>query len=131
MTPQWVARPEKTVRMYFAPLSAQNIEEILKQYLLTSSLPSLYHSASQYVARFSLRQDPLYGGGMQTAFAAWIGQPVVLQVAVGDIKVPLRGRLLKEAEDTLRVRIGNMWDVDIYKTMVLAVEEDSMATVAA
>jgi hypothetical protein len=68
---------------------------------------------------------------MQTAFAAWIGQPVVLQVAVGDIKVPLRGRLLKEADDTLRVRIGNMWDVDIYKTMVLAVEEDSMATVAA
>jgi hypothetical protein len=68
---------------------------------------------------------------MQTAFAAWIGQAVVLQVAVGDIKVPLRGRLLKEADDTLRVRIGNMWDVDIYKTMVLAVEEDSMATVAA
>jgi hypothetical protein len=29
------------------------IEEILKQYLLTSNLPSLYHFASQYVARFS------------------------------------------------------------------------------
>ena len=68
---------------------------------------------------------------MNSAFAAWIGQPVVLQVALGDIKVPLRGRLLKEGSDTLRVRIGDTWDVDIYKTMVLAVEEDSMATVAA
>lgn len=68
---------------------------------------------------------------MHSAFATWIGQPVVLQVAVGDIKVPLRGKLLKEGGDTLRVRIGDRWDVDIYKTMVLAVEEDSMATVAA
>lgn len=68
---------------------------------------------------------------MHSAFAAWIGQPVVLQVAVGDIKVPLRGKLLKEGDDTLRVCIGDRWDVDIYKTMVLAVEADSMATVAA
>ncbi len=68
---------------------------------------------------------------MYSAFAAWIGQPVVLQIVLGDIKVPLRGKLLKEGGDTLRVRIGDRWDVDIYKTMVLAVEEDSMATVAA
>jgi hypothetical protein len=68
---------------------------------------------------------------MHSAFAVWIGQPVVLQVALGDIKVPLRGKLLKEGGETLRVRIGDRWDVDIYKTMVLAVEEDSMATVAA
>jgi hypothetical protein len=68
---------------------------------------------------------------MHSAFAAWIGQPVVLQVALGDIKVPLRGKLLKEGGDTLRMRIGEGWDVDIYKTMVLAVEEDAMATVPA
>jgi hypothetical protein len=68
---------------------------------------------------------------MDSAFAAWIGQPVVLQVALGDIRVPLRGRLLKDAGETIRMRIGDMWDVDIYKTMVLAVEEDSMATLPA
>lgn len=68
---------------------------------------------------------------MNSAFASWIGQPVVLQVALGDIRVPLRGKLLKDAGDTLRMRIGDGWDVDIYKTMVLAVEEDSMATVTA
>jgi hypothetical protein len=68
---------------------------------------------------------------MHSAFAAWIGHPVVLQVALGDIKVPLRGKLLKEGGDTVRMRIGEGWDVDIYKTMVLAVEEDAMATVPA
>src|SRR6202171_859544 len=83
-------------------------------------------------ARDSLpRQDAPHGGGMHSAFAMWIGQHVVLQVALGKIKVPLRGKLLKEGGDTLRMRIGDGWDVDIYKTMVLAVEEDAMATVAA
>ena len=66
-----------------------------------------------------------------SVFATWIGQPIVLQVALGDIRVPLRGKLLKAGGDTLRMRIGDGWDVDIYKTMVLAVEEDAMATVAA
>jgi hypothetical protein len=66
---------------------------------------------------------------MQSAFAPWIGLPVVLQVALGDIRVPLRGKLLKEGNDTLRMRLGDEWDVDIYKTMVMAVEEDAMATI--
>ena len=68
---------------------------------------------------------------MDSAFKAWIGHPVVLQVALGDIKVPLHGRLLKEDGETLRMRIGDGWDVDIYKTMVMAVEEDAMALIPA
>ncbi|PYT56412.1 MAG: hypothetical protein DMG46_17780 [Acidobacteria bacterium] len=67
----------------------------------------------------------------QAEFKAWVGQPVVLQVALGDIKVPLRGKLLKDGEDTVRMRIGDGWDVDIYKAMILAVEEDSMALLPA
>lgn len=63
---------------------------------------------------------------MEGAYATWIGQPVVLQLALGDIKVPLRGKLLKEGGDTVRMRIGDGWDVDIYKTMILAVEQDGM-----
>jgi hypothetical protein len=63
---------------------------------------------------------------MESAFRAWIGQRVVLQVALGDIRVPLRGKLLKDGEDTVRMRIGDGWDVDIYKAMILAVEEDGM-----
>lgn len=68
---------------------------------------------------------------MESAYATWLGQPVVLQVALGDIKVPLRGTLLKDGGDTVRVRIGEGWDVDIYKTMILAVEEDAMALLPA
>jgi hypothetical protein len=63
---------------------------------------------------------------MDSAYTTWIGQPVVLQLALGDIRVPLRGKLLKEGGETVRMRIGDGWDVDIYKAMILAVEEDSM-----
>ena len=68
---------------------------------------------------------------MDDAFNAWIGQPVLLQVALGEIKVPLRGKLLKDGGETVRMRIGEGWDVDIYKTMILAVEEDSMVLLPA
>jgi hypothetical protein len=63
---------------------------------------------------------------MESAYATWVGQPVILQLALGDIKVPLRGKLLKEGGDTVRMRIGDGWDIDIYKTMILAVEQDGM-----
>ena len=62
---------------------------------------------------------------MESVFKSWIGQPVVLQVALGDIKVPLRGKLLKDGDHTVRMRIGEGWDVDIYKAMILAVEQDA------
>lgn len=68
---------------------------------------------------------------MEVGYNAWLGQAVVLQVALGDIKVPLRGKLLKEGGETVRMRIGEGWDVDIYKTMIVAVEEDAMALIPA
>jgi hypothetical protein len=68
---------------------------------------------------------------MESAYETWIGQPVVLQLALGDIKVPLRGKLLKDGGETVRMRIGDGWDVDIYKAMILAVEEDSMVLMPA
>ena len=68
---------------------------------------------------------------MQTGFNTWMGHAVVLQLALGDIQVPLRGRLLKESVDTIRMRIGEGWDVDIYKNMILGVEEDGLALVRA
>ncbi|HXJ05055.1 MAG TPA: hypothetical protein VNH65_08150 [Candidatus Acidoferrum sp.] len=68
---------------------------------------------------------------MDSAYATWIGQSVVLQVALGEIKVPLRGTLLKDGVETVRMRIGEGWDVDIYKTMILAVEQDAMALLPA
>jgi hypothetical protein len=68
---------------------------------------------------------------MQTGYNVWLGQAVVLQVALGDIQVPLRGKLLKEGGDTVRMRVGEGWDIDIYKNMILAVEQDRLALISA
>jgi hypothetical protein len=68
---------------------------------------------------------------MEAGYSAWLGQAVILQVALGDIKVPLRGRLLKEGGETVRMRVGDGWDIDIYKAMILTVEKDGMALIPA
>jgi hypothetical protein len=68
---------------------------------------------------------------MEAGYNAWLGQAVVLQVALGDIKVPLRGKLLKEGGETVRMRVGDGWDIDIYKVMILTVEKDGMALIPA
>jgi hypothetical protein len=68
---------------------------------------------------------------MENAYKAWVGQSVLLQVALGDIKVPLRGTLLKDGTETIRLRIGEGWDVDIYKSMIMTVESDSMSLLSA
>jgi len=67
---------------------------------------------------------------MQTGFQVWMGQAVVLHVALGESKVPLRGKLLNEGNETVRFRIDG-WDIDIYKNMILSVEHDGMALVTA
>jgi hypothetical protein len=68
---------------------------------------------------------------MQKGYSVWMGQAVVLKVALGDIRVPLRGKLLKENGETVRMRIGEGWDVDIYKNMIVDVEEDALAVMPA
>ena len=68
---------------------------------------------------------------MENAYEAWVGQSVLLQVALGDIKVPLRGTLLKDGSETIRMRIGEGWDVDIYKSMIMTVERHSMVLLSA
>jgi len=66
---------------------------------------------------------------MQGGYALWFGQPVVLQVAAGEVKVPLRGTMVGETSDSIRFRIGDGWDVDIFKNMVLAVEEENWVSI--
>ena len=60
---------------------------------------------------------------VQSPFAVWLNQSVVLQVAEADFHVPLRGIIVGESEEAVRFRIRESWDVDIYKSMILAVEE--------
>lgn len=62
---------------------------------------------------------------MQSGYGIWMGQPVVLRVAAGNMRVPLRGRMLSETDEVIRLRIADSWDVDIFKSMVLGVEHDN------
>jgi len=62
---------------------------------------------------------------MEANYTVWMGQPVVLRVISGNMRVPLRGRLLSETNEVLRLRIADSWDVGIFKSMVLAVEHDN------
>jgi hypothetical protein len=62
---------------------------------------------------------------MQGGYANWMGQPVILRVVAGNMRVPLRGRLVSETEDVVRLRIADSWDVDIFKSMVAAIEQDT------
>jgi hypothetical protein len=68
---------------------------------------------------------------MESVYASWIGQTVILQVSATDLRVPLRGTIVGESEEALRFRVGENWDIDIYKAMILAIEEDSWAKVIA
>lgn len=61
---------------------------------------------------------------MEGGYTVWIGQPVVLRIVAGNLRVPLRGRLISETSDVLRLRIADSWDVDIFKSMVVSVEHD-------
>lgn len=61
---------------------------------------------------------------MEGGYAVWVGQPVILRVVTGNLRVPLRGRLLSESNDVVRLRIADSWDVDIFKTMVVSIEHD-------
>ncbi|HTU34078.1 MAG TPA: hypothetical protein VMF66_09780 [Candidatus Acidoferrum sp.] len=62
---------------------------------------------------------------MEGAYGIWMGQPVVLRVLAGSIRVPLRGRLVAETKDAVKLRIDESWDVDIFKSMILGVEHDT------
>jgi hypothetical protein len=68
---------------------------------------------------------PERGHDMVGGYANWMGQPVILRVVAGNLRVPLRGRLVSETNDVVRLRIADSWDVDIFKSMVAAIEQDT------
>ena len=62
---------------------------------------------------------------MKDGYALWMGRPVILRVVTGNLRVPLRGRLVSETNEVVRFRIADSWDVDIFKSMVVAIEPDN------
>ena len=55
-------------------------------------------------------------------YTTWMGMPVFLNVTTGEIRTPLFCTIIGESDATLRVRIADQWDVDIYKEMILVVD---------
>jgi hypothetical protein len=66
---------------------------------------------------------------MQSVYESWVGTPVVLQVSAGELRVPLRGTIIAENGDAVRFRVGDGWDIDVFKNMIMAVEEDNWASI--
>lgn len=65
----------------------------------------------------SSQQDNLRG-----AYSNWMGMPVFLKITTGEVKTTLFCTVIGESEATVRVRIADEWDVEIYKEMVHAVD---------
>jgi len=65
---------------------------------------------------------------MNSAFDFWIGEQVVVKLDLGPIKASVRGSILEERADTIMIRIFDGTEVEIYKAMVLAVEEGKART---
>ena len=62
---------------------------------------------------------------MPSIFASWVGQPVILQVAANEWCVPLRGMIVGESESSVLFCLDEgCEEIDIEKTMILAVEQD-------
>jgi hypothetical protein len=45
----------------------------------------------------------------------------VLRVAAGKVQTELQCTVIGESDDVLRIRIAELWEVDIYKEMILGV----------
>jgi len=66
---------------------------------------------------------------LPSVYEAWVGHHVVLLVTAGELRIPMRGTIVGESEDAVRFRVGDGWDVDVFKNMILAVEEDNWASI--
>ena len=55
-------------------------------------------------------------------YTTWLGIPVFLNVTAGETKTTLFCTIIGESDATVRVRIADQWDVDIYKEMILVVD---------
>ena len=102
---------------------------VLLSYAIVASVPLLRPVVEQKMAIVRTELNRTEGiKTMPSAYASWVGQAVILQVAAGDLRVPLRGIIVGESDGTIRFRIGDTWDIDIYKPMILAVEQDNWAS---
>jgi hypothetical protein len=59
---------------------------------------------------------------VQGNYSTWLDKPVLLHIGTEGFLTALMCMIVSESDATLRIRVANLWDFDIYKEMVLAVE---------
>jgi hypothetical protein len=59
---------------------------------------------------------------VQGNYSTWLYKPVLLHIATEGFLTALMCMIVSESDATLRIRVTDLWDFDIYKEMVLAVE---------
>jgi hypothetical protein len=100
--------------------------KLASTFLPSELVPCTIGSAAALPQTAAVRERlPRRESGMEAGYAVWMGQPVVLRVMTGDLRVPLRGKMLSETSDVVRLRIADCWDVDIFKSMVVGIEHDN------
>lgn len=62
---------------------------------------------------------------MVSSFEQWFGRTVVLRLRTGETRVPLYGTIVAESGGAVRLRIAGGWEIDIYKSLILAVEPEN------
>jgi hypothetical protein len=62
---------------------------------------------------------------MASSYELWFGKTVILRLTTGELRVPLGGIIVSESEGTVRFRVGGSWDIDVYKSLILNVEQDN------
>jgi hypothetical protein len=69
-----------------------------------------------------IRTMPDEQARLSGAYSTWLGRPVILRVATGELQTTLHCTVIGESDATVRIRIAGKLDVDICKELVLAVE---------
>lgn len=64
---------------------------------------------------------------VDAAFESWVGQCVVMQVALDEFNVSLRGIFLKSRMDNVLLRLDHGLTIEIPKAWILAIEEGRCA----
>ncbi|MCL6481893.1 MAG: hypothetical protein K6U02_09210 [Firmicutes bacterium] len=62
---------------------------------------------------------------MSGTYAPWLHQAILLQVASSDLRVVLRGTIVGETDNAVRFRLEPNCEIDIFKNMILSIEEDN------
>ena len=55
-------------------------------------------------------------------YARLVGREVILKVGTEDLRIPVRGVIVGESRDSVRVRIGDGWALGICKASIRAME---------